>query len=90
MTATIQLRVEALESAGAGGIDFMLILRHIIAPGVLPGEATYARARGQSFTREPAETEAQFIERIRAYALAHRRPGQHGVQVLMEEIDLDL
>lgn len=90
MSATIQRRVEALESAGAAAIDFILILRRIITPGVPPGEATHAQALGQTFTREPTETEAQFIERIRAYALAHRRPGQLGVQVLMDETDLDL
>ena len=90
MTTTMQRRVEALESAGAAGIDFILILRKIITPDVPPGEATHAQALGQTFTREQGETEAQFIDRIRAYALAHRRPGQHGVQVLMDETDLDL
>jgi hypothetical protein len=90
VTTAIAKRVEALESAGAAGIDFFLILRRFITPGVPPGEATQAQALGQTFTREPAETEAQFIERIRAYALAHRQPGQYGVQVLMEETDLDL
>ena len=90
MTTAIAKRVEALESAGGARIDFFLILRRFITPNVPPGEATHAQALGESFTREPTETEAQFIERIRAYALAHRRPGQYGVQVLMEEIDLNL
>ena len=90
MSATIQRRVEALESAGAAGTDFILILRRVITPGVPPGEATQARMLGQHFEREPTETEADFIERLRAYGLAHRRPGQLGVQVLMDETDLDL
>jgi hypothetical protein len=90
MTATIQKRVEALESAGAAGTDFILILRRIITPSVPPGEATHAKLLGQHFERETAESEADFIERLRAYALAHRRPGQSGVQVLMDETDLNL
>ena len=90
MTATIHRRIEALEAAGAAGIDFILILRRIITPGVPPGEATHAQALGRSFTREQAETEAAFIERIRAYALAYRGPGQHGVQVTLDDCDLDL
>ena len=90
MSATIQRRVEALESAGAACTDFILILRRFIAPGVPPGEATQAQMLGQHFVREPEETEADFIERLRAYAVAHRRPGQMGVQVLMDETDLDL
>ena len=55
-----------------------------------PGETTQAHASGQTLTRELTETEAQFIDCIRAHALAHRQPGQYGVQVLMEETDLDL
>lgn len=90
MSTAIQRRVDALEHASANGLDFFLILRRFITPGVQPGEATQAQALGQSFTREPSETEAQFIERIRAYAAAHRQAGQHGVQVLMEESDVDL
>lgn len=90
MSATIQRRVEALESAGAAGNDFILILRRIITPGVPPGEATHAQMLGQHFERDPAETEEAFIERLRAYAAARRLPGQHGVQVLMDETDLDL
>jgi hypothetical protein len=90
MTATIHRRVEALEAADTAGVDFILILCQIVTPGVPVGEATHAKALGHSFTRELSETEDQFIERIRVYALVHRRPGQHGVQVLMDEIDLDL
>lgn len=90
MTAAIYKRVEALESAGAAAVDFILILRRIITPGVPPGEATHAKLLGQHFEREPAESEADFIERLRSYAIAHRRPGQMGVQVLMDETDLDL
>lgn len=90
MTATIQKRVAALETAGGQTIDFILILRRIVRPGVPTGEITQAKALEQGFTREQSETEAQFIERIRAHALAHRRPGQHGVQVLCDENDLDL
>jgi hypothetical protein len=90
MTATIQRRVEALEAAGAGEVDFILILRQIVTPGVPMGEATHAQALGHSFTREPSETEDQFIERIRGYARMHRRPGQHGVLVVLDETDLDL
>jgi hypothetical protein len=90
MTPSIQRRVEALEAAGAAATDFILILRRIITPGVPAGEATQAKMLGLHFVREPSESEADFIERLRAYALAHRRPGQHGVQVLMDETDLDL
>lgn len=90
MSATIQKRVEALESAGAAAIDFILILRRIITPGVPPGEATHGKLLGQHFEREPGESEADFIERLRAYAIAHRKPGQFGAQVLMDETDLDL
>lgn len=90
MSATIQRRVEALEHAGASGLEFILILRRLVTPGVPPGEATHGKLIGQHFVREPAETEADFIERLRSYAIAHRRPGQLGAQVLMDETDLDL
>ena len=90
MSATIQKRVEALESAGAAATVFILILRRIVTPGVPPGEATHGKLLGQHFERKPEESEADFIERLRAYAIAHRRPGQLGAQVLMDETDLDL
>lgn len=90
MTTAIGRRVEALESAGAAATDFFLILCRFITPGVPPGEATHARLLGQRFEREAAESEADFIERLRAYAVAYRRPGQFGAQVLMDEIDIDL
>lgn len=90
MSTTIQKRVEALEQMGARKIDFFLILRRFVTPGVPPGEATQAQMLGQRFEREPSESEGDFIERLRAYAVAHRRPDQYGVQVLMEEIDIDL
>ena len=48
-----------------------------------PGENTQAQALGQTFTRDLTETEAQFVDRIRACAQAHRQPGQYGVQVLL-------
>lgn len=89
MSATIQKRVEALEHTSASGRDFILILRRIIKPGVSSGEATQARMFEQHFKREPTETEADFIVRLRACGFAHRRPGQLAVQVLMGEIDLD-
>ncbi len=90
MNREIDRRLDALEAAGAAANDFILILRRIITPGVPPGEATHGKLLGQHFEREPAESEADFIERLRAYAVAHRRPGQLGAQVLMDENDLDL
>lgn len=88
--ANIERRIEVLEQAGAREIDFVLILRRIITPNEPSGEATRARMMGQDFGREPGESEDDFVSRLRAYALEHRRPGQCGVQVLMEEFDLDL
>ena len=64
MTTAIEKRVEALESAGAAGVEFFLILRRFITPNTPPGKATHAQALGESFTRKPTENEAQFIERI--------------------------
>lgn len=90
MSSTIQRRVEALEHAGTSGVEFILILRRVVKPGAQPGEATQAMLQGQHLQREAAESEAQFIERIRAHALANCRPGQRSVLVLMEESDLDL
>jgi hypothetical protein len=90
MSANVSKRIEALERAGTAGIDFILILRRIVKPGVQSGEATHATVLGQHFEREPAEPEVDFIERVRAFGLAHRRPGQRCVQVLMDETDLDL
>lgn len=87
---TLERRVDALESAGAAATDFILILRRVTTPGVTPGEATHGKLLGQHFQRELGESEADFIERLRAYAVAHRRPGQLGMQVLMDETDLDL
>ena len=90
MTTAIGKRVAAQVFAGAAATDFILILQRVITPGVPPGEATQARMLGQHFEREPTETEADFLERLRAYRFAHRRPCQVGVQVLMDENDLDL
>ena len=90
MSREIDRRLEALEAAHSAATDFILILRRIITPGVPPGEATHGKLLGQHFEREPADSEADFIERLRAYAVAHRRPGQLGAQVLMDETDLDL
>jgi hypothetical protein len=88
--ARLKSRVEALESAGAGVIDFILILRRMVTPGIPAGEATRARMLGQHFDRDAAESEDDFFHRLRAYGIAHRRLGQYGVQVLMYETDLDL
>ena len=90
MSTAIEKRIEALESAGAAATDFILILRRVITPGVPPGEATAGKLMGQHFVREPGESETDFIGRLRAYAIAHRKPGQFGAQVLMDENDLDL
>jgi len=88
MNASIERRLEALESAGAFADDFMLLLIRIVTPGRPTGEAVTAEVMGQHFNRESSETEDDFIERIRVFATANRKPGQHGVQAVLDDEEL--
>ena len=80
----MQGRIEALEAAGADEPAFILIVRQIVRPGAADVEPAFAKMLGQRFYRLPVETEADFIARLRQYALDHRQPGQHAVQVLCD------
>jgi hypothetical protein len=90
MTASVESRLEALESAGAFVDDFMLLLIQIVTPGRPTGEAVTAEVMVQHFNRESSETEDDFIERIRVFAVANRVRGQHGVQVILDDSELAL
>ena len=90
MSTSMERRVGALEIAQSGGVDFILVLRRIVRPGIEPGEVTAAQMMGQRFERMASESEDEFVARLRHHASENRRPGQHGVQVLCDERDLDL
>ena len=90
MSRPITRRLEALEAAGSDAINFILILRQIITPGMPPGEAVAAEMLGERFERLPTETEDDFIARLRHHAEASRRPGQRCAQAIMYEVDLAL
>jgi hypothetical protein len=90
MTRTIDRRLEALEAIGDSGVNFILILRQIVTPGIPVGEAVAAEMMGERFERTLTETEDDFIARLRDHAEMTRKPGQRAVQVIMEEVDLDL
>jgi hypothetical protein len=90
LNATIQRRIEALEATRALTDDFMLLLVQIVTPGRPTGEAVTAEVMGQHFNRESSETEDDFIERIRVFAVANRVRGQHGVQVILDDSELAL
>ena len=47
MNQSIDRRIAALEAV-SGSTDFILILRRIISPGEVPGEAAFATALGQA------------------------------------------
>ena len=90
MTRTIDRRLEALEAVGDRSVNFILILRQIVTPGIPVGEAVAAEMMGERFERLLTETEDDFIARLRDHAEMTRKPGQRAVQVIMEEVDLDL
>jgi hypothetical protein len=80
MKPTLGRRLAALEAVNRAANNFALIVIRFIDPGVQAGEATFATALGQRFTREPSETEDDFIDRIHDCAKANCPPGQSAVQ----------
>lgn len=90
MTPSIHKRIETLEAADGAGVDFILIVGLRVTPDGTAGEANQVKLLGQQFHREPAESEAAFMERLRAFARANRQPGQLGVQLLIDETYLNL
>ena len=89
MILTLERRLAALEAVHRAAKAFTLIVIQFIDPGVEAGEATFATAMGLRFTREPAETEDDFIQRIHDYAKANCPAGQSGVQVLIDDHDFE-
>ena len=65
--------------------EFLLILLQIVTPGRPTGEAVTAEVEGQRFKRDATETEDDVIDRIRVFAEANRKPGRHGVQVVLDD-----
>ena len=90
MSGPIARRLAALEAAGSDAINFILILRQIITPGMPPGEAVAAEMLGERFERLLTEREDDFIARLRRHAEANRLPCQRCARVIMYEADLDL
>ena len=90
MSRPIARRLEALEAAGTAKINFILILRRIVTPGIPVGEAVAAEMMGERFERALTETEDDFMARLHHHAEANRGPGQRCAQVIMYESDLDL
>jgi len=84
MNLTLGRRLAALEAASRAANNFTLLVRRIITPEEETGEATLATALGQRFTREPSETEDDFIDRIHDYAEANCPPGQRAVQAFID------
>lgn len=84
MSSTLERRLAALEAVHRATRNFTLITIRFIDPGVEAGGATSATALGQRFTREPAETEDDFIDRIHDYAKANCPAGHRGVQVFLD------
>ncbi len=68
MKLALDRRLAALEAVSRAADYLVLIVIRFIDPGVQAGEATFATALGQRFTREPAETEHDFIDRVHDYA----------------------
>ena len=87
MSAALLQRLTALESTAKASEEFRVIHLVIVSPGQPTGEAVCARLahEGIEFTREPSETEAQFLERVDAYARSIRRPGQQGATVILDD-----
>ena len=61
MSSALDRRLAALEAVSRTADYFILIVIRFIDPGVQAAEATFATAMGLRFTREPAETEDDFI-----------------------------
>lgn len=78
--ATIERRLDAVEAHGTGTDKLTLILVRFDTPGKPVGDAATAEFMNQRWTREPAETERAFIDRIRIYAETHREPEQVAVR----------
>lgn len=84
MSSTLDRRLAALEAVSRTADYFLLIVIKFIEPGVEAGEATFATALGLRFTREPAETEDDFIDRVHDYAEANRPAGQRVVRAFLD------
>jgi hypothetical protein len=90
MNLTLGRRLAALEAVNrAANNSVLIVIRIITPPSLESGEATFATALGQRFTREPPETEDDFIQRIHDYAKANCPAGQSGVQVLIDDHDFE-
>ncbi len=84
MSSALDRRLAALEAVSRTANYFMLIVIKFIEPGVEAGEATFATAMGLRFTREPDETEDDFIDRVHDYVEANRPAGQRAVQAFLD------
>jgi hypothetical protein len=82
---TIDRRLAAPEAVSRAANNFLLIVIRFITPGVQAGEATFATALGQRFTRKPAETEDDFIDRVHEFSEANRPAGQRGVRAFLDD-----
>jgi len=84
MSSALDRRLAALEAVARTADCFLLIVIQFIDPGVEAGEATFATAMGLRFTREPAETEDELIDRVHDYVEANRPAGQRAVQAFLD------
>ena len=84
MNLTLGRRLAALEAINRAADNFTLLVIRFIGPEVETPEATLATALGQRFTREPTETEDDFIQRIQDYAKANCPRGQSAVQAFLD------
>jgi len=84
MNLTLGRRLAALEAINRAASNFTLLVIQIITPGVETRESTFATALGHRSTREPTETEDDFIDRIHDYAKANCPRGQSAVQAFID------
>ena len=84
MSPTLDRRLAALEAVSRTADYFIMILIRFMDPGVQAAEATFATAMGLRFTREPAETEDDFIDRVHDYVEANRPAGQRVVRAFLD------
>ena len=64
MTATINRRVEALETAKHGDGFLTAIVREIVSPGPAPATAWMIEFAGLTYQSAPQEAQGEFIARI--------------------------
>ena len=84
----LERRLETLEQAHSDALEFIFIVRQVVRPGRPVGEAVVAETAGQKFKRADGETEDAFMDRVRAFALSRRLPGQHAALVAIDDVDL--